>query len=211
MVRVQADGHQPKGQRRSYRHAIDAITRIAKEEGVPNLWRGTQATINRAMIVTAAQMSFYDQAKEAIVGYTPLTDSPLTHVLASLVAGGAASLTSNPFDVAKTRLQNMKIAEDGTRPYKGTFDCLRKTVANEGGRALFKGLSATFTRQAPLNVVRFVALEQINKLLDRMGHLPVIIDSTKAAQPVMCAHNLELRNCGECLRQTKLDLLGLAH
>jgi len=56
--------------------------------------------INRAMIVTAAQMSFYDQAKEAIRGYTPLTDSPLTHVLASLVAGGAASLTSSPFNVA---------------------------------------------------------------------------------------------------------------
>ncbi len=73
-------------QSRGYKHAIDALRRICREEGVLSLWSGTQATINRAMIVTAAQMSFYDQAKEAIVALTPLGNTPVTHSLASLVA-----------------------------------------------------------------------------------------------------------------------------
>ena len=210
MVRMQADGRLPVEQRRNYKHAIDALARVAREEGVLNLWQGTQATINRAMIVTAAQMSFYDQAKEVIMK-TPLGDTPATHTLASLVAGGAASLASNPFDVAKTRLQNMKTEADGSKPYSGTFDCIGKTVRNEGPRALFKGLTATFTRQAPLNVVRFVALEQLNKMFDRMGHAPVILDNVSFNKPVLCRCGKELRKCGVCLRETKLDLLGLSH
>lgn len=36
-----------------------------------------------------APMSFYDQAKEVLVANTPLGDNPLTHTLASLVAGWA--------------------------------------------------------------------------------------------------------------------------
>jgi len=57
------------------------------------------------MIVTAAQMSFYDLAKDVLIQHTPLGDAPMTHGLASLVAGGMAALASNPIDVAKTRLQ----------------------------------------------------------------------------------------------------------
>lgn len=210
MVRMQADGRLPLAQRRNYKHGIDALVRTSREEGVLRLWQGTQATINRAMIVTAAQMSVYDQAKEALATLTPLGDSALTHTLASLVAGGAAALASNPFDVAKTRLQNMKPEADGRYPYKGTFDCIMNTVRGEGARALFKGLSATFTRQAPLNVIRFVALEQLNKLFDQMGHARVILDTTMATRPVLCRCGKELRKCGECLRETKLNLLGLA-
>lgn len=163
MVRMQADGRLPPAERRNYKHAIDALMRISKEEGVPALWRGVQATVNRAMIVTAAQMSFYDQAKEALIGMG-MPDSPTTHTCASLAAGSAAALSSNPFDVAKTRLQNMQARADGTFPYRGTVDCIMQTARAEGPFALYKGLVPTFARQAPLNVVRFVALEQLRKI-----------------------------------------------
>ena len=76
-----------------------------------------------------------------------------------------AALSSNPFDVAKTRLQNMRPGETGLLPYRGMFDCMWVTASKEGFTALYKGLLATWARQAPLNTVRFMALEQLKKML----------------------------------------------
>lgn len=176
MVRMQADGQLPINQRRGYRHALDALVRVVREEGPASLWKGTQATINHAMVLTAAQMSVYDQTKDAIIARTALGDTLVTQVAASLVAGGAAALAANPFDVAKTRLQNMKALPDGSNPYAGTMDCMAKTVQGEGFRALYKGLSAMFARQAPLNVIRFVALERFNRFFERIGKRRVILE-----------------------------------
>ncbi|MQL41521.1 hypothetical protein EI012_26800, partial [Escherichia coli] len=51
MVRMQADGRLPASQRRNYNGVFDAITRMAKQEGIGSLWRGSALTVNRAMIV----------------------------------------------------------------------------------------------------------------------------------------------------------------
>ncbi len=163
MVRMQADGRLPLDQRRGYKHAGDALLRISREEGIGALWRGTTPTVARAMVVTAAQMSFYDAAKKSLL--TVLPDTPVTHSLASLVAGGAAAVSSNPFDVVKTRLQNMSRTSSGEWPYRGFLHCFLTTARTEGVLALYKGLLATWARQAPLNTVRFVALEQLRKII----------------------------------------------
>ena len=164
LVRMQADGRLPVEQQRGYRHAGDALRRIAQEEGIPALWRGTGPTVVRAMVVTAAQMSVYDAAKQQLLGLR-MSDTPATHGLASLLAGGAASVCSNPFDVVKTRLQNMARTPSGAWPYAGVLDCMVTTARTEGPLALYKGLLATWSRQAPLNTVRFIALEQLRKII----------------------------------------------
>lgn len=163
LVRMQADGRLPPALRRNYAHAGAALSRIAREEGVPALWRGTAPTMARACVVAAAQMTFYDAAKAELV---PLFgDVAHTHALASLAAGGAAAVASNPFDVVKTRLQSQTAGPGGAMPYAGLVDCFAKTAAREGPLALYKGLLATWARQAPLNTVRFVALEQLRRLI----------------------------------------------
>jgi hypothetical protein len=121
----------------------------------------------RACVVTAAQMSVYDAAKLALTSSAGMSDTPTTHAAASLLAGGAASVASNPFDVVKTRLQNMgRTGPGGAYPYSGVVDCFVTTVRTEGPLALYKGLLATWSRQAPLNTVRFMALEQLRKLFE---------------------------------------------
>jgi solute carrier family 25 oxoglutarate transporter 11 len=145
LVRMQADGRLPHAQRRGYAHAGDALVSIARAEGVGALWRGTAPTVARAMVVTAAQMSFYDRTKTALLGFMP--DAPATHSLASLVAGGAAAVSSNPFDVVKTRLQNMTPrASDGRMPYAGFVDCFLVTARTEGVLALYKARSCMHLR-----------------------------------------------------------------
>lgn len=165
MVRMQADGRLPPAQRRNYKSVIDAITRMSKQEGVTSLWRGSSLTVNRAMIVTASQLASYDQIKETILEKGVMRDGLGTHVTASFAAGFVAAVASNPVDVIKTRVMNMKV-EAGMKPaYSGAIDCALKTVRAEGPMALYKGFIPTISRQGPFTVVLFVTLEQVRKLL----------------------------------------------
>ncbi|XP_078441904.1 mitochondrial uncoupling protein 5-like [Wolffia australiana] len=165
MVRMQADGRLPAAERRNYAGVGDAIARMARAEGVGSLWRGSSLTINRAMIVTAAQLATYDQAKEAILASRAMADGMATHVAASFAAGLVAALASNPVDVIKTRVMNMKVEPGAAPPYAGALDCALKTVRAEGPMALYKGFVPTVSRQGPFTVVLFVTLEQVRKIL----------------------------------------------
>ncbi|XP_044950230.1 mitochondrial uncoupling protein 5-like [Hordeum vulgare subsp. vulgare] len=165
MVRMQADGRLPLADRRNYRSVGDAIARMTRDEGVRSLWRGSALTVNRAMIVTASQLATYDQAKEAILARRgPGADGLGTHVAASFAAGIVAAAASNPVDVVKTRVMNMKVAPGAPPPYAGALDCALKTVRSEGVMALYKGFIPTVSRQGPFTVVLFVTLEQVRKV-----------------------------------------------
>lgn len=132
---------------------------MSNQEVVGSLWRGSVLTVNRAMIVTASQLASYDQFKESILGRGWMEDGLGTHVLASFAAGFVASIASNPIDVIKTRVMNMK-----AEAYNGALDCALKTVRAEGPLALYKGFIPTISRQGPFTVVLFVTLEQVRKL-----------------------------------------------
>ncbi|GMH25293.1 hypothetical protein Nepgr_027136 [Nepenthes gracilis] len=165
MVRMQADGRLPTAQRRNYKSVVDAIVRMCKDEGVTSLWRGSSLTVNRAMLVTASQLASYDQFKETILERGWLKDGLGTHVTASFAAGFVAAVASNPVDVLKTRMMNMKVAPGESLPYSGALDCAVKTVASEGPMALYKGFVPTISRQGPFTIVLFVTLEQVRKML----------------------------------------------
>ncbi|KDP40952.1 hypothetical protein JCGZ_24951 [Jatropha curcas] len=165
MVRMQADGRLPIEQRRNYKSVFDALTQMSKQEGIASLWRGSSLTVNRAMIVTASQLASYDQIKEMILEKGVLSDGIGTHVTASFAAGFVASVASNPIDVIKTRVMNMKVEAGAEPPYKGALDCAMKTVKAEGPMALYKGFIPTISRQGPFTVVLFVTLEQVRKML----------------------------------------------
>ncbi|KAL9152347.1 hypothetical protein ABFS82_11G116400 [Erythranthe guttata] len=165
MVRMQADGRLPAAQRRNYKSVVDAISQMSKGEGVASLWRGSSLTVNRAMVVTASQLASYDQIKETILDKGLMKDGLGTHVTASFAAGFVASVASNPVDVIKTRVMNMKVEPGVAPPYAGAIDCALKTIRAEGPMALYKGFIPTISRQGPFTVVLFVTLEQVRKLL----------------------------------------------
>lgn len=66
-----------------------------------------------------------------------------------------------PVDIAKTRIQNMKVI-DGKPEYKGSIDVLVKVVKNEGVFALWKGFTPYFSRLCPHSIITFCVLEQLN-------------------------------------------------
>lgn len=64
LIRMQADATLPVAQRRNYSNAIQALYRIAADEGVPALWKGAGPTVVRAMALNMGMLSSYEQSQE---------------------------------------------------------------------------------------------------------------------------------------------------
>lgn len=110
MVRMQADGRLPVEKRRNYRNGIQAVYRVAREEGAFALWRGSMPTVGRAVVITASQFAVYDWIKLGLMDrHSILSDGPMLHITSSMGCSIVASITSNPFDVVKSRLQQMTV------------------------------------------------------------------------------------------------------
>ena len=98
-VRMQNDMRVPKEQRRkyvfasefttySYKHALDGVVRVAREEGPIKLFNGATMATSRAVFMTIGQVASYDQIKQMLIAASPtvFTDTPSTHFLASTLA-----------------------------------------------------------------------------------------------------------------------------
>jgi len=161
LIRMTSDGSLPVDKRRNYTSVFNALARITKEEGITTLWRGATPTMARAMVVNAAQLATYSQAKQAILGTGYVQDGIFCHFIASMISGLVTTIASMPVDIAKTRLQSMKYV-DGKPEYKGAIDVLSKVVGKEGFFSLWKGFTPYYFRLGPHTVLTFIFLEQMN-------------------------------------------------
>ncbi|ROL53064.1 Mitochondrial dicarboxylate carrier [Anabarilius grahami] len=153
-VRMQNDVKLPPELRRNYAHALDGLLRVWNEEGIRKLFSGASMAASRGAMVTVGQLSCYDQAKQLLLGTGLMTDNIFTHIFASLIAGGCATVLCQPMDVVKTRLMNSK------GEYKGVIHCLTDT-GKLGPKAFYKGLVPAGIRLIPHTVLTFIFLEQL--------------------------------------------------
>lgn len=162
LVRMTSDGKLPAAEKRNYKNVADALIRIGREEGMLKLWRGAVPTMGRAMVVNGAQLASYSQAKEILLETGYFRDNILCHFVSSMISGLITTIVSMPVDIAKTRIQNMKVT-DGKPEYTGTADVLKRVMKNEGFLALWKGFTPYYAKLGPHTVLTFIFLEQLNK------------------------------------------------
>ncbi|XP_071478063.1 mitochondrial substrate carrier family protein ucpB-like [Diadema antillarum] len=165
-VRLQGEGKLAPGQAPRYRGFFHAFTDIAKTEGVLGLYRGTVPTVQRAMILTAAQVPTYDHTKHTLLNLGWMQEGLKLHIFSSMVAGFVAALATSPVDVIKTRVMNQKVkgVKSDQLVYKGTLDCFVKTVRCEGIYGLYKGFFPNWLRIGPHTIVSFILFEQLRRL-----------------------------------------------
>jgi len=159
LIRMTSDGRLPPSERRNYKNVVDALMRISKEEGFLNMWRGCSPTVFRAVVLNAAQLSVYSEAKKKLLASGYFSQNIWLHLPASVISGFICTVASLPVDIIKTRVQTMKIV-NGVPEYKGALDCVTKTVAQEGFLSLWKGFVPYFSRLTPHSVLTFVFFEQ---------------------------------------------------
>ncbi|CAF1077302.1 unnamed protein product [Rotaria sp. Silwood1] len=156
-VRMQNDPKLPKENRRNYKHAIDGLVRICREEGPKKLFNGASMAVIRGAFVTVGQIAFYEQVKQVLLASGYFQDNIITHFTSSFAAGAGATLLTMPLDVMKTRLMN---APPGT--YNSILDCF-KDIMKVGPAGLFKGFMPAFIRLGPHTILMFIFLEQLKK------------------------------------------------
>ena len=92
---------------------------LSREEGVLTLWRGATPTIARAIVVNAAQLGTYSQAKESAKKMMNMSEGIPLHFTAAMISGLVTTIASMPVDIVKTRLQNQKVP--GSNPTDRDF------------------------------------------------------------------------------------------
>jgi len=155
-VRLNADRGLPLEKRRNYRHALDGLVRVWREEGMRTLMNGVSMNAFRAVMLTGGQIGTYDCVKQTVLSEFGWGDTKLTHFFCSMVAGLVGVTACSPADVVKTRTMN---AAQGQ--YNGMLDCAMQVARRDGARGFFKGWLPAYTRFGPQTVITFLVLEQL--------------------------------------------------
>lgn len=170
LVRMSADSKLPPAERRNYTSVLNCLSRISQEEGVTKLWRGAAPTVGRATLLSACQMGVTSQAKlylsesgffgkdgQWLGGY------PMMFV-ATTCSSFCANIVANPFDVIKSRIQQMPVdAATGKPLYSGMGDCFAKSIRQEGIFVLWRGFTPAFIKLAPYSIISLTLLDKLTK------------------------------------------------
>ncbi|CAK8540376.1 unnamed protein product [Lathyrus sativus] len=85
---------------------------------------------------------------------------------AGTIGGAAQLVVGHPFDTIKVKLQSQPTPLPGQVPkYSGAIDAVKKTIAAEGPRGLYKGMGAPLATVAAFNAVLFTVRGQMETLL----------------------------------------------
>ena len=155
-VRMQSDMALPPEKRRNYKHALDGLVRMIREEGPASLFRGVWPNSTRALLMTSSQLASYDAFKQICLNTFHMSDNLITHFTSSLAAGFVATTVCSPVDVIKTRI--MSAGEK-----LGILETLKEAARKEGFFWIFRGWVPSFIRLGPQTIATMVFFEQHKK------------------------------------------------
>lgn len=145
-----------------YRGFFHGVYTIVKTDGIRGTYQGITATILKQGSNQAIRFFVYNNLK------TWLQDGDNTKEIGMVktfliggVAGAASVFGNTPIDVIKTRMQGLD-----AHLYKNTWDCVKKTWAEEGPLAFYKGTVPRLSRVCFDVAFVFTIYEQVMKLLD---------------------------------------------
>jgi len=100
-----------------------------------------------------------------------MVDNREVQFLAAITAGLADAILSLPADVVKSRIMNQPTDEKGRGiHYKGSLDCLKRLVREEGLLAMYKGFIPYWMRVGPASIVFWTTFEQIRRFRGNEGY-----------------------------------------
>jgi len=153
-----------KGQ---YSGVWDCVVKLFRQRGIRALYQGATAVTLRNAPCFANYFSFFEATKRKL---TP--EGHATNLLIAMVAGGVAGFgfwgLFYPLDIIKTRMQT-DATDPAERKYRNTLDCVKKTYAEGGVSAFYKGYVPTITRAVPVNAAIFLGISAIKKYFFHEG------------------------------------------
>nr|AAM97613.1 ADP/ATP carrier [Euplotes sp.] len=125
-----------------YKGISDCFVRVAREQGIPSMWRGNMANVIRYFPTQALNFAFKDTFKRYLNPYNKKTQ-PGMFFVGNILSGGAAGAASlcvvYPLDFARTRLAVDVGKGEGSRQFNGLVDCIAKIAKSDGPLGLYRG------------------------------------------------------------------------
>ena len=151
--------------KKSYDGVWDCLTRIAREEGVENLWAGVTSGL---LLVSNPSIHFvvYDKLRGPMMAWAEANKHNGTFVVGAVgfivgaIAKSVATVVTYPIQTAQAKMRN-----DKEKKYKGTLHCLQVLLEQEGWRAWFRGMEAKLWQTVLTAAFQFMTYEQTNKFV----------------------------------------------
>lgn len=152
----------------SYPSMLTAAADIRRANGWRGFFSGFGATALRDAPYAGMYVLFYEMLKTRLgslatqptsTGNTPgkmqATLASSVNFTSAMLAGGACSVVSNPFDAVKTRIQLQP------QLYRNIWHAWYKMVAQEGVRSLWDGLALRMSRKALSSALAWTVYEEL--------------------------------------------------
>ncbi|KAJ9608362.1 Carrier protein, mitochondrial [Cladophialophora chaetospira] len=163
-----ADCAVEESQQKTFTSTMDAMKKIARNEGYLNLWRGTSPTLMMAIPGNVIYFTGYDWLrynnaspvkKIASDTYAPLVAGSFARVLAGIAV--------SPVEMFRTRMQATAGNGNGGGVFRETLQGLHRMAQTQGYTSLWRGLTLTMWRDVPFSGFYWWGYEAIrNKLTD---------------------------------------------
>jgi len=137
----------PVGTQHKYTGAWDGLSTIYRNEGVKGLYRGVFPAMVRTGFGSSVQLPTYFLAKRTLQKRFGVKDGTPLHLASSTASGFVVCCVMHPPDTVMSRMYN----QTGNL-YSSAWDCLVKTVKQEGPLGLYKGYFAHLARILPHTV-----------------------------------------------------------
>merc|ERR1712154_670359 len=127
---------------------VDCISKTVKSGGISSLYNGIGVSVVGIIPYRGVYFGLFD----TLSGLNPYQKDQsnilraCSKFVCAQVSAISAGYASYPFDTVRRRLQMQSEKPESEWVYKGTADCFKKIVADEGTGALFKGAGANALR-----------------------------------------------------------------
>lgn len=146
----------------NYTGSFDALVKIVKSEGPGGLYRGLAPTVGKQSVNQAVRFPVQFWALTQMIGDDKSQQkNPLYNGAAGALAGAVSVLVTMPQDVVKSRMQG----EEAKKLYKGTFDCAKQILKNDGAMMFYAGTWPRMIRVSLDVAITFAVFPLLSKYI----------------------------------------------
>jgi len=152
---------------REYKGMMDCLKTIVAHEGVSALYASYTTTLLMNIPYVAIYFASYESLRKVLKRGSEREFDPIAHCFAGGGAGMLAAALTNPFDVAKTRLQTQ--GDVGDRKYKGMVNTMLTIWREERVTGYSRGLAPRVALHSTSAAICWLTYEWMKYILAKVG------------------------------------------
>jgi solute carrier family 25 folate transporter 32 len=129
----------------NYKGFLHTMSKVYRDEGLRGMYKGYSVTAVSVPVFHSLYFALFYKTKEYLDQRQIFGNSKiLQDITAACSSGFICNTITNPLWIIRTRMQSQFLHQETIPKYKGIFSGLTRVCKEEGVKALFKGLGASY-------------------------------------------------------------------